>query len=81
MTELQTVRDIIDLWPSRAALAEDITSEEDPVTVDRVHKWPKAGVIPSIYHWRIIMAARRRGFGLTADDMARVHDLRGRDAA
>lgn len=81
MMQIQTVRDIVDLWPSRAALAVDISTDEDSVPVDRIHKWPQQGGIPAQYHWRILQAARKRGFALTAEDIARVHDAEARRVA
>lgn len=69
-----TVRDIIDLWPSRAALAEDITADDDPVTLATVHKWAQRGSIPSRYHAELLRAATDRAIPLSADDVVAAHD-------
>lgn len=75
---VQSVRDVIDLWSSRKALADDLEAvgngANEAVTVERVHKWAKRGVIPSNYHARILRAADRRGFALTAADIVAAHD-------
>lgn len=81
MPELSTARDVIALWPSRSALACDLCAEPGgAVTLGRIHKWAQSGAIPAPYHARIIRAAERRGYALTAADLVRVHDA-GRDAA
>ncbi len=71
-----TVRAIIALWPTRAALAEDLSEDaSDPVSVDRVNGWVKRGSIQSKYYGRILRAARRRALMLSSDDLVRAHDL------
>lgn len=72
---IHDVKTIIALWPTRSALAGDIDRVEDPVLVDRVHKWAQVGSIPPKYHGRIIRAARRRGLILTAEDVVAAHDM------
>jgi hypothetical protein len=69
-----TVRDIIDLWPSRTALAEDIHADDDPVTLQTVHKWAQRNSIPSRYHATILRAALRRAIGLSADSLVAAHE-------
>lgn len=65
---MQTVYDIISLWPRRADLASDVG-----VSVDAVHKWAQAGSIPARYQLGVLSSARQRGFDLTADDMVAAH--------
>jgi hypothetical protein len=75
-----TVRDVIGLWPSRKAMADDLEAvgggaATDAVTAERVHKWATRGVIPAGYHGRVLRAAARRGVALTADDLVAIHDF------
>lgn len=74
MSEHPTIKSIVALWPSRAELAADIDSVDDPVSVDRVDKWCQRASIPSKYHGRIIRAAEKRGLELRAEDIIRAHD-------
>jgi hypothetical protein len=69
MDKISTVFDLIAHWPRRQDLADDIG-----ISLDRVHKWAKAGSIPAWYHAAIIRAARAREIGLTAEDMVAMHD-------
>lgn len=68
-----TVKSIIDLWPTRAALASDISVAGDVVTPDRVHKWAARGDIPARYWARIIDAGRARGADVTAEALVAAH--------
>lgn len=71
------VKDLIDRWPSRAALASDLEAViGEPVSVDRVHKWAQAGSIPSGFQAHVIAAGNRRGFDITPDEMVRAHAVR-----
>jgi hypothetical protein len=69
-----TVRAIIDLWPSRAALVEDIHTDDDPVTLATVHKWAQRNSIPSRYHAAVLRAGARRSFALSAESIVAAHD-------
>jgi hypothetical protein len=71
-----TVREIIDLWPSRAALAEDVSAPDDPVTVATVHKWAQRNSIPSHYHAPLLRAAQRRHIVLSAGALVAAHERR-----
>lgn len=72
MSDIQTIKDLIDLWPTRAELAADMGT-----TVDRVHKWAKpGGAVPAWYHADLLRAAAARGFAVTAADLVRLHDKR-----
>lgn len=68
-----TVKSIIDLWPTRAALAQDISVPGDTVTADRVHKWAYRGEIPPRYWLRIIAAGKARGEDVSAEALAAAH--------
>lgn len=67
-----TVRELVDLWPSRLEVADDIDA-----SVAQVHKWVQHNSIPAKYHWKIVTAAKTRKFALTAEDMLRLHSLDG----
>jgi len=70
MENISNITAIIDLWPKRAALAEDIG-----VSTDRVHKWAQKSAIPARFHFAIIEAAQARGFAVDADLLVRLHSL------
>jgi hypothetical protein len=80
MDRILTVREIIALWPSRAALAEDIHSDQDPVTLQTIHKWAQRNSIPPRYQAPLLRAAHARGIGLTADTLIMAHDRQRRAA-
>ncbi len=69
-----TVRAIIDMWPSRAALAEDVGTPDDPVTLATVHKWAQRNSIPSQYHAPLLRAAGRREIALSANQLVAAHE-------
>ena len=71
------VKDLIDKWPSRAALAADLEAViGEPVSVDRVHKWAQADSIPSGFQAHVIEAAALRGFEITPEQMVRIHAVK-----
>lgn len=58
----ETHRDIINLWPSAAALARDLA-----LPPQIVQKWRNRGSIPAV-HWQdVIFAGKTRHIRLTAD--------------
>lgn len=78
MSDLHTVKDVIDLWPARKELASDLAPER--VSVDMVHKWARFQSIPAKFHQAILDAALLRSFPLDAETLVRVHSIR-EDAA
>lgn len=76
MTEISSIKALIQCWPSRKVLADDIE-----VSVDRVNKWAQTSSIPARFHARIIRSAVAREIVLTADDLARLHDVQGEEDA
>jgi hypothetical protein len=69
-----SVKDLIDLWPNRAALAADLEHLiGESVSVDRVHKWAQANSIPSGFQAHVIAAGLSRGFAITPEEMIRLH--------
>ncbi len=70
MEQIFTVRELIDCWPTRRELAADIGAP-----TDRVHKWAQSGSIPARYHARVLAAAQRRGFAVTAERIIQMHGV------
>lgn len=75
MTEFASIRALLDAWPTRQALAADLSL--DPA---RVYKWASAGSIPAQFHCDLLAAARTRGIALDAEALVRLH-ARREDAA
>jgi hypothetical protein len=77
MEKTSTVKDLIDLWPTRAALADDVTRQMDwlKVTAAQVHKWAQAQSIPARYHQAILLSAAERGLAVTAETIVLAHSI------
>ena len=75
MDKISSIRDLVNLWPTRSELAQDLMSacSSLKVTTAQVHKWAEKGSIPSKYHHPMLMAGRGRGFGITADLIVSLH--------
>ncbi len=76
----QTFRDIIDLWPTRVALARDIAHElADGRPLLPVRDWHVRDTIPDKYFHAVVAAAGRCGFeGVT---YVQLTDIRKRKRA
>lgn len=76
MTDVSSIRDLIGLWPQRAALAGDVNgiAGREVVTVSQVQKWSEKESIPAKFHWLVIQAAQTRGHHVSADLIAELHD-------
>ena len=70
MSEMKT-REIIDLWPDRQALAQDL---EIPLSV--VRSWYHRQRIPPERYEDVVTSARRRDLGLTYEILARARSAR-----
>ena len=69
------IKQLINRWPSRRALAAEIGAN-----VATVHKWATAGRIPSNWQASVIRAAQDHGFSyVTADWMVLVHSADAAD--
>jgi hypothetical protein len=69
LTQPHSVRDLVDLWPSRRDLAEEAN-----VTLHQVNAWIKRGRIPAEHHFDIATAARVRGYkNVTSEIIDRLH--------
>lgn len=82
MSKVSSITDLVNLWPTRAALADDIgvVSPEVKVTASQVHKWAEKNSIRAIYHKAVLLAAQSRGFPVTAELIVALHAPR-KDAA
>lgn len=77
MDEKPEIRDLIGLWPSRAACAADINAmaKRPFVTEKQVHMWARRGSIPAPYqHW-LVLAGQHRGFPVTAERVLLAHSF------
>lgn len=68
MTKFTSIRSLIDAWPTRRALAEDIGT-----SADRVHKWAASEAIPASFHAAVIASGQARGIAVDADLMVHLH--------
>jgi len=75
MEAISSIRDLVNLWPTRSSLADDLQTfcPDLKVNTARVHKWAEHGAIPARYHFPVLMAGRHRGFTITADLIVRLH--------
>lgn len=83
MSRVESIREMVNLWPTRAALVGDLKSAFPnlPISVMQVHKWAEKQSIPARYHHPILIVARKRGFEITADLIVRLHSASRRGAA
>lgn len=64
----RTVKSLLDEWPKRAVIANDLN-----VKVDRVHKWAQMGSIPQEFMAPLITSAGKHGIELTAQQLIEMH--------
>lgn len=74
MEHPSSVYELISMWPSRAELADDISTSDERVKVDRVHKWAQNGAIPQKFMSRIVKAAEIRSLPITAQCLLDIHE-------
>lgn len=71
------VKDLIEQWPSRAALAADLADIiGTSVPVDRVHKWAQSDSIPAWFHAHVVAAGHKRGIEISFEKMALIHAMK-----
>ena len=76
MSQHTPIKDLIDEWPTRRALADEIGAKEAAV-----HKWAQADRIPAAWQASVVRAARARGLEhVTGDWMLAVHERNGEAA-
>ena len=69
MAQKTPIRELIDTWPNRKALASEIGANPDAV-----HKWAQSGRIPPRWQAKVITAAQQRGlWHVTAEWMVLQH--------
>lgn len=68
MTDICSTKDLIDMWPSRRTLADEVG-----VSADRVHKWALSNAIPAAFHAQVIACGIARGFAIDADLIVHLH--------
>jgi len=69
MSEENPIKDLIDTWKPRKALADRIGAN-----IEAVHKWAASGRIPSDWQAEVVIAARESGLThVTADWMLDKH--------
>lgn len=83
MEAISSIRDLVNLWPTRSSLVADLRalSPGMKVTTARVHKWAENGSIPAKYHSSVLTAGQKRGFSITADLIIELHAPRTCDPA
>lgn len=68
---MKTFREIIDLWPTKVALADDLG-----LKYDRVAQWYKRDSIRSTFFDQIVRAAKGRNLKVTYEDLSHAAALR-----
>jgi hypothetical protein len=83
VTGITTIRDLINLWPTRKTLVDDIRAAfpELPVSVSQVHKWAEKQSVPARYQHALVVVGQGRGFDVTADLIVQLHFDENRGAA
>ena len=80
-----SVKSILERWPSREAIHEDVTFQpegadedgcEHPVLKGAIHRWFHRDAVPARYWQALLDGAKRRGIDLTAEELALAHDRR-----
>lgn len=72
--ELASFRDVIDLWPTRAALVRDLKDHGGATTDAPVYDWHHEDRIAEKWFDPLIAAAKHRGFeGVTYAALARLY--------
>lgn len=76
MEKPSSISALINLWPTRSALAADLCKLLEltgtPSTAS-VHKWAQAEAIPARYHLPIVMCAQARQLPVDADLIIELH--------
>ena len=75
MEAITNIRDLVNLWPTRSSLAEDLQTLCPSLNTNtaRVYKWAEHGAIPARYHFSVLTAGRCRGFEISAELMVKLH--------
>lgn len=83
MEAISSIRDLVNLWPTRSSLADDLQTlcPGLKANTERVYKWAENGAIPARYHFWVLKAGQQRGFAIDADLMVRLHSPSIEDVA
>lgn len=87
MDNIRTVKELIDLWPSREALASSLAAKIGcEVKVSRVHKWAQNGSIPQEFMGPFLSSCESEGYLVDALELVAAHakvdlSLKQREAA
>ncbi len=75
MKKVSSIQELINLWPTRSSLADDVNAVagHSAVSVSQVHKWAERGSIAAIYHQYVLTAAERRDYPVTAALLVELH--------
>jgi hypothetical protein len=75
MSNISDIRDLINLWPRRADLVNDMRAEcpSVEVSIHQVNKWAEKKAISPKYHHAVLLAAQSRGFPVTAELIVELH--------
>lgn len=75
MDTISSIRELINLWPTRAELANDlnIACASLRASAAQVHKWAEKGSIPSKYHHHVLTSGQARGFAISAALLVSLH--------
>lgn len=67
---MHTIRDILDRWPSRQALADDTGAG-----LAAVHHWYSRGRVPAKYDGALLVSAARREIPLDAMELVKMRSF------
>lgn len=81
MAQFHSVRELIDAWPNRQALSDDLVAMGYEASTDRVHKWAQSGAIPAKFHAAVVVCGRSRGLPVSAGVIVALHDIPTRTGA
>jgi hypothetical protein len=71
------VTQILNLWPTRQAVLEDVRAASPEIDMVAVHRWFQRGSVPARYWRALLEGAAKRGIAATADDLAAAHAQEG----
>jgi len=75
MEAISNIRDLVNLWPTRSSLANDLQALCPSLNTNtaRVYKWAEHGAIPARYQFSVLTAGRCRGFEISAELIVKLH--------
>lgn len=70
---MQSPTDILKRWPGRRSIWEDARAANPDLDFVAVHRWFQRDRIPADYWSALLVGAREREIGLTAEELAEAH--------